>query len=631
MPDRLRVAMFTPLPPALTGTADYAASLLAELEKLIDIEVYQRVPRGFDPKAFDTVVYQIANNTYHQAFFETALRHPGVVVLHEPNLHDLVKGITLNAGHQRAYLREVVYEIFGHEQDDVVTDTSTLQLPQPRTFSVTRRLLDHSTGCIVHSGFAERVVRTKNFTGPLAVIPHGAEPLTVDAAPYRASLGLTADTPVIGIYGYQRPDKRSVECLQVFAALRPFVPGVHLIVVGQPHPEVDFHPLMRELGLQDHVSLVGFQPNLADFDGYLAACDVVVNLRNPTFGETSGTMMRAFSLAKTVIVSDNGANLDLPEGVCLRIPDDEYEGRVLLECLKWLWSEPSRIAEIGARARTWIATDCAWPRIANMYVSFLESIVHPAAAPPPVQSSSLPQPSDFIDPNDPHAQRLTRVLSLTPPGGLQDRILEMECSLQITPALQRILGYGEVVGCSMGAAMGQRLARMDSRDGREFECRLDLFNPEAAKFPYPDEYFSTVICGELLGQLEQDPVHMLNEVYRILKRGGVLLLTTPNVVSLRAASAVLHGVHPKSFSRYRRSGRGYTPEEIRLLLSECGFMVRLVDTGPYGNPEFEEAESTAALLAKLKLPTALRGDCIFAVGCKEPMPRTRFPGWLYNN
>ena len=271
MPDRLRVAMFTPLPPAWTGTADYSASLIAEMKKLVALEVYQRVPRSFRPEGFDAVVYHIANNPYHAAFYEAALQHPGVVVLHEPNLHDLIKGMTLNCGHESAYIREVVYEIFGHELREVVTDTSLYQCPQPRTFGILRRLLGKSTGCVVHSSYAERAVRARNFQAPLAVVPHGATVKNLNAGPFRSALGLAPGVPIIGIHGYQRPDKRSLECLQVFLALRRSVPDAHMVVVGVEHPEVDLRNSIREMGLEQHVSLMGFQKSLEDFEGYLAA------------------------------------------------------------------------------------------------------------------------------------------------------------------------------------------------------------------------------------------------------------------------------------------------------------------------------------------------------------------------
>ncbi len=91
-----RVALFTPLPPCKTGTADYGVSLAEEMEKLVSLSVYEKEPFGFAPESFDSVVYQIGNNPYHTPIYKTALRHPGVVVLHEATVHNLVRSMTLN-------------------------------------------------------------------------------------------------------------------------------------------------------------------------------------------------------------------------------------------------------------------------------------------------------------------------------------------------------------------------------------------------------------------------------------------------------------------------------------------------------------------------------------------------------
>src|ERR1700687_3285428 len=337
--DALRVALFTPLAPTMTGTADYASALVAELKKIVKLQVYQEVPRRFDPSAFDALVYQIANNPHHASFYKMALNQPGVVVIHEPNLHDLVKGVTLNNGHEATYLREVVYEIFGRELEQVTMNPSLFEGPQPRTFSLLRRLLTGSRACVVHSKYAERELRVRDYHGPLLVVPHGAEVRTLEAKPFRDRLGVAVGVPLVGLFGYHRPDKHTLECLHVFSELRHAMPDARAIVVGQLHPEVDLREHLHALGIEPHVSVLDYQISLEDFDGYLSACDVVVNLRNPTFGETSGTMMRAFGLGKAVVVSDNGACQDVPGEVCVKIPADEYEPKVLLRCLQWLVSD----------------------------------------------------------------------------------------------------------------------------------------------------------------------------------------------------------------------------------------------------------------------------------------------------
>ena len=297
--------MFTPLPPARSGTADYAASLIGELRRIVKLEVFSSVPAGFSARRYDAVVYQIANNPWHADIYRLALEQPGIITLHDANLHDLVRGITLDRGNEPAYLREVMYEIFGQDTPEREREQrSHYAAPQPRTFTVLRRVLKASRACIVHSRYAEREVRLKSFAGPTAVIPHGAVARDLAADECRKTLQLPAEGPVIGLFGYQRPNKRAIACLRAFAHFSRAVPRAVLVIAGEPHPEVQMEPLMRELNIQGKVRFTGFHDKLESFDACMAACDVVLNLRHPTFGETSGTMMRAFGLGRTVVVSD---------------------------------------------------------------------------------------------------------------------------------------------------------------------------------------------------------------------------------------------------------------------------------------------------------------------------------------
>jgi glycosyltransferase involved in cell wall biosynthesis/SAM-dependent methyltransferase len=660
MSSKFRVAMFAPLPPARTGTAEYARELIRELEKLVNLKVLERVPMRVNWKAFDAVIYQIANNPHHAAFYEQALDHPGIAVLHETNLHDLIKGETLNCRGERAYLREVMYEVFGQDIPDPGRGES-FDVPQPRTFTMVRRVLDRSERCIVHSAYAERGLRAKGFRKPVRVIPHGSSVRSLDAGPYRKALGVERNTPVIGLFGYQRPDKQVLKCFRAFERLVGSYRNGHLVIAGEPHAEVPVNEWILQSGLERHVHVLGFQ-KLEDYDGNLAACDIILNLRHPTFGETSGTMMRAFGLGKTVIVSDIGATCELPDDICIRIPPDGYEEDVLVESMKWLLESPSRADEIGRRAQQWVADRCSWPKVAQMYAAFAKAAANGEADSRGSRSSAayagqtgnldltpeaiaaylrrwIEPASDRGDYFRTHWQRLVRTLQWIPRGHTEDRVLEMGCYLQITPALRTLLGYGEVRGAHLGNVGEVAKGSVAATDGEVFECFIDMFNAELDRFPYQDEYFSTVLCCELLEHLEQDPMHMMSEIHRILKPDGVLLLTTPNIASLRAVGQVLKGAHPASFRRYSRvkpgggpepgHSREYTPDEIRLLLADSGFIVLSVETGPYGETTLEDPRWVLPVLKGLNRPTALRGDCIFAIGRKESMPRKRFPIWLY--
>ena len=55
-------------------------------------------------------------------------------------------------------------------------------------------------------------------------------------------------------------------------------------------------------------------------DRYIAASDIVVNLRFPSVGESSGTLARAFSAGRCCIVSDTAAYAEIPRDVVVHVP-----------------------------------------------------------------------------------------------------------------------------------------------------------------------------------------------------------------------------------------------------------------------------------------------------------------------
>lgn len=654
---RLRVALFTPLPPAKTGTADYAAALAEALGNLVSLTVLEQKPFVFSPGKFDRIVYQIGNNQYHSKIYSMALAHPGVVVLHEATVQNLVCSSTWHRGDQNAYLREVAYEILGRDLGAAAARTLPMTLPQPQQFLMLRRLLESTKACIVHSQYAERLVRLKGFRGPIGVIPHGVTIREVDPTNYRRLLGLAQDAFLIGVFGYQRPDKQIWDCLVSFRDILVRHPNARLLILGEQSPHAPIAREIDRLGLQGRILLLGHQP-LEDFDGYLSACDVVLNLRKNTLGETSGTMMRAFSFGRPVIVSDVGSIRDLPEDVCIPVPHDRHEIQVISECISWLALNPGAAAEIGSRAKSWVSEHCSWERVAKRYVEFIEAAPGGSStrrrAPKPREDDAqtyAPPPKDvireylarWVDPNSPageyfatHRGRLVQTVSLIPAGAPDRRILELGCYMQVTPALRGLLGYGEVRGAHLGGVGDALRSCAVANDAEQFCCEIDCFDCEVDRFPYPDGYFDTVLCCELLEHLKSDPMHMMSEINRVLKSNGVLLLTTPNAASLRALRAILHGENPNLFSHYGipglsvapRHAREYAPREVLRLFEESGFAILSIDTTAYGDRPGIYRWITA-VISKLKPLTRLREDCAYVLGQKISDVSCRYPSWLY--
>ncbi len=186
------------MPPSKSGIADYSEALVAELSKRADVEVFESEKKQFDPSLFDAALYHIGNNPHHDFVYETALRHPGFVVLHEANLHHLIAHLTITRDDWEGYLAECAYN-GGSAALEFAQRVRQLEVgPDYDGVPMTRRLLASSKAVIVHSSFVARLTREQGFTGPIATIPHGSWIPQTNRLVTRSELGLDESTPLIG-------------------------------------------------------------------------------------------------------------------------------------------------------------------------------------------------------------------------------------------------------------------------------------------------------------------------------------------------------------------------------------------------------------------------------------------------
>lgn len=108
------------------------------------------------------------------------------------------------------------------------------------------------------------------------------------------------------------------------------------------------------------------------------------------------------------------------------------------------------------------------------------------------------------------------------------------------------------------------------------------FNVEQDVFPYADNSFDVVLFCEIIEHLLSDPVHALLEIRRVLKPGGIMVLTTPNVARLDNVRKVIAGENiydPYSgYGPYGRHNREYTPQDLASLISANGFQIETLFT-----------------------------------------------------
>ncbi len=239
-----------------------------------------------------------------------------------------------------------------------------------------------------------------------------------------------------------------------------------------------------------------------------------------------------------------------------------------------------------------------------------------------------------------HVPRIGRTLTLVPPPRSSKRVLEMGAYMQMTPALQCVLGYEEVRGAYFGP-LGKIEKKSCSVKSREvFHCFVDLFDAEKDHYPYEDGRFETVLACEIFEHMLHDPMHMLVEMHRVLEEGGTLILTTPNVASFLAVARVLEqSGNPQLFSKFANAlgefadteiphVREYTPAELREAVESAGFEIENLFTEVI--PGYGSHLWVKDFLERNRYPTKLRGEQMYCIARKRSGRKVvRYPQFLY--
>ena len=359
----MKVAYYSPLPPSTSGIADYSALLLPALSRRIEVTParpgrFRRAPRA------DVSLYHVGNDPEeHGWIVAAARRRPGIVVLHDFVLHHLVAGLTLASGDARAYLDALEREqgLAGRLLGYAVIDNRIPPLweTRPEAFPLTGEVLRFATGLIVHSSYVEDRARATGFGRAIWRIPHPAWPApAVEPAQVEGS-------PVFGCFGHLNESKRIPQLLSAFLRLRQSRPEARLLLVGRASRRLENLALPEGVTREHYVS----EDRLWSL---MAACEACISLREPTMGETSGSVIRALTLGKPLVVSDVGWFAELPSEAAFKVAPDEREIEALHAALELLGGDDGLRQAMGEAARGLAERQHALEHVAERYAAALE-------------------------------------------------------------------------------------------------------------------------------------------------------------------------------------------------------------------------------------------------------------------
>ncbi len=249
--------------------------------------------------------------------------------------------------------------------------------------------------------------------------------------------------------------------------------------------------------------------------------------------------------------------------------------------------------------------------------------------------SQLGRPEEALAYLEPHLDRFIRTTQLVSQLKDCNRILELGSMPHLmTLMLQKYLGctlslanfsgdYGEVAGEEGEVVVSS------TRFSESSTFRYKIFNVERDPFPYADGEFDAVLCCEIIEHLAMDPSHMLREIHRILRPGGYVLITTPNVIQVENMRRLVQGINPyypySGYGVYGRHNREYTPRELDQLLRLHNFVpTTLVAEDCYPHSAWHR------WLTRIG-PLRWRRDTIFALAQSFGSPAQCYPDWLYHS
>ena len=415
----MKLAYFSPMRPARTGIATYSRELAKALRRRCEVTVFTQTENAdpvegveifdffHDPSVlkslggFDRILYHVGNNPwYHLEILKALTLFPGAVCLHDVVIYYLAAGLG-----KGGLLKELLLDDPENAFRDLkrIEEESPggdlLRYPTASKHPCVRGLLESTPHVIVHNETSANAVRALGYAGHVDVIPllhYGDEqvpPSREESQKMRSSLGYGESDVVFGAFGFIGPTKRLDKVLHALALLkdRGKASKLRLLIVGEGADSLN--EMIRELGLETIVKKTGF---VADdqFQTYLSALDALVNLRYPSNGESSASLIQAMSYGKPCVVTDDASFSELPDGTVLKVGFNGAEIEDIARVMEEVLSQPARARKVGKAARAYILANHAPDAVAARFVEALGA-AQPRVAQGPAAEQLPPGSSTF--------------------------------------------------------------------------------------------------------------------------------------------------------------------------------------------------------------------------------------------
>lgn len=387
----MKLAYCSPLPPSSSGISEFSIRLLHGLIDRFDIRCYYDGEKPLLPEKLtpikthhyqlyakhqfagrnDITLYQFGNSFHHHFMYELVQAFPGIIDLHDANVHHFISHIHSRDPDDRGYSR-ILMNKMGPEgyRLGVMSQCGVFGETQNFLFELGDFLWDTSLAVIVHSHSAARTVTGSKHDVPVFVIPPPMETFSelpdAEKNMVKMKLNIPEGSLLYCVFGEILPKKGCYEILTAMHHIMERDRNVYCVFVGRSHESFDGTACMKHSPCSDRIFFPGFVSN-SDYDLYMNACDCGINLRYPSVGETSQTLLELMAHGKPVIISRTDENDQYPGDAVFRIPVGKTCVEDLVRILRKLNDNKELRQSTGSAARHYIKQNHKPAKVFDMY------------------------------------------------------------------------------------------------------------------------------------------------------------------------------------------------------------------------------------------------------------------------
>lgn len=387
-----KILYASPFQPIQSGISDYSEILVKALqEKYVvtllvkDYEISNlelanscevlRYDKDVIPyNEFQHIIYNIGNQPfYHDYIYRCCLEHPGLIILHEFSIYFLTVGVhnqdgdVLGTVYQQEGARgihKIKNAIQNEHQELLECKSLSSELP------LNKEILQSNNKFMVHSEYVCDKLIESGYIEPERIRKINHVALINDDTEYIQrevlfqKFGIPNDVILLASFGFISPNKLNhVICETILKLANKLEQKICYVMVGEGgyiNHYVDNKTIFK----------TGYT-SLEEFNSFIKYADVILNLRYPTMGETSGALIRILGLGKVCIINKGGWFSEIPDTCSVKLETSDLE-QSLEKWIVRLIQDPSLRKEYENNAREYIAREYNEKSIVNQIQAFIQ-------------------------------------------------------------------------------------------------------------------------------------------------------------------------------------------------------------------------------------------------------------------